>query len=129
MRYVVFGAGAMGRITARDLVEFARGAQIVVADYDEQAAKEVARSLARRGGRTSHARVDATDVAASARLLEGAFAVLNCLQYQLNLDVMRAALRARCHYVDLGGLFHVTRKQLRLHREFRRAGRLAVLGM
>jgi saccharopine dehydrogenase-like NADP-dependent oxidoreductase len=31
--------------------------------------------------------------------------------------------------VDLGGLFHTTRRQLRLHREFRRASLLAVLGM
>ena len=42
---------------------------------------------------------------------------------------MEAALEAGCHYVDLGGLFHTTRRQLRLDREFRRAGLLAVLGM
>jgi saccharopine dehydrogenase (NAD+, L-lysine-forming) len=42
---------------------------------------------------------------------------------------MRAALLARCHYLDLGGLFHTTRKQLRLDGEFRRAGLLAVLGI
>ena len=42
---------------------------------------------------------------------------------------MQAALEAGCHYVDLGGLFHTTRRQLRLDREFRRAGLLAVLGM
>ena len=34
---------------------------------------------------------------------------------------MDAALDARCHYVDLGGLFHMTRRQLRLDAEFRRA--------
>ena len=33
---------------------------------------------------------------------------------------MRAALQAQCHYLDLGGLFHTTRRQLRLDREFRR---------
>jgi len=42
---------------------------------------------------------------------------------------MDAALSARCHYVDLGGLFHTTRLQLARDGEFRRAGRLAVLGM
>jgi saccharopine dehydrogenase-like NADP-dependent oxidoreductase len=39
------------------------------------------------------------------------------------------ALRAGCHYVDLGGLFHVTRRQLRLHARFKARARLAVLGM
>jgi saccharopine dehydrogenase-like NADP-dependent oxidoreductase len=42
---------------------------------------------------------------------------------------MEAALRAGCHYLDLGGLFHMTRRQLALDRRFRRAGLLAVLGM
>ena len=35
---------------------------------------------------------------------------------------MDAALSARCHYVDLGGLFHTTRRQLARDAEFRRAG-------
>jgi saccharopine dehydrogenase (NAD+, L-lysine-forming) len=54
---------------------------------------------------------------------------VNCAPYRLNLIVMDAALRAGCHYLDLGGLFHTTRRQLRLHGAFRRAGLLAVLGM
>ena len=55
--------------------------------------------------------------------------VVNCAPYAFNLAVMQAALDAGCHYVDLGGLFHTTRRQLKLDREFRRAGLLAVLGM
>jgi saccharopine dehydrogenase (NAD+, L-lysine-forming) len=42
---------------------------------------------------------------------------------------MRAALRARVHYIDLGGLFYWTRRQLRLHRQYQRAGLTAILGM
>ncbi len=73
--------------------------------------------------------VDVTRVAATARALEGAFAVINCCQHQFNLPVMEAALRARAHYCDLGGLFHVTRRQLALHARFKRAGLLALLGI
>jgi saccharopine dehydrogenase-like NADP-dependent oxidoreductase len=47
----------------------------------------------------------------------------------LNLAVMRGALGAGAHYVDLGGLFHVTREQLELDDEFRSAGLTAVLGL
>jgi saccharopine dehydrogenase-like NADP-dependent oxidoreductase len=47
----------------------------------------------------------------------------------LNIDVMRGALAAGAHYVDLGGLFHLTRKQLELDGEFRAAGLTAILGL
>jgi saccharopine dehydrogenase-like NADP-dependent oxidoreductase len=42
---------------------------------------------------------------------------------------MRAALAAQVHYMDLGGLYYVTRKQFTLDREFRRIGKLAIPGM
>ena len=43
--FVVIGAGAMGRITVRDLVETApEGSTVVVADHDEKAARAVARA-------------------------------------------------------------------------------------
>ena len=39
---------------------------------------------------------------------------LNATDYPFNLDVMRAALAARVPYADLGGLFHMTRRQYEL---------------
>ncbi|MBI2892883.1 MAG: saccharopine dehydrogenase NADP-binding domain-containing protein [Deltaproteobacteria bacterium] len=126
-RVVVVGAGAMGRITVKDLFETARGFRIVVADYDRSAAHKLARSFA--SPRVRAAQVDVTDVAATTRLLKGAFAVVNAVQYQHNVPVMKAALAAGAHYTDLGGLFHVTRKQLEWHARFRKKGLLALLGM
>jgi saccharopine dehydrogenase-like NADP-dependent oxidoreductase len=41
---------------------------------------------------------------------------------------MRAALAARAPYADLGGLFHMTRRQYELDAAFREAGITAVLG-
>ncbi|HLA42662.1 MAG TPA: saccharopine dehydrogenase C-terminal domain-containing protein, partial [Aggregatilineales bacterium] len=38
-------------------------------------------------------------------------------------------LQARTHYTDLGGLFHTTREQLKLHERFAAAGISAVSGM
>src|SRR4029434_5719743 len=55
--------------------------------------------------------------------------VINCTRHQFNLNVMEAALRAGVHYLDLGGLFIWTRRQLRLHRPFEEAGLTAILGM
>ena len=73
--------------------------------------------------------VDARDAASLGRALEGAEVVVNAADYRLNLDVMRGALGAGAHYVDLGGLFHVTREQLALDAEFGSAGLTAVLGL
>jgi lysine 6-dehydrogenase len=124
---VLGGAGAMGRITVRDLVETApEEVDVVVADYDLTAARKVVKSFP---GRARAARVDVTNVAATARVLDGAFAVINCCRHDFNLSAMEAALRAGAHYCDLGGLFHVARKQLKLDRRFRNAGLLALLGI
>jgi saccharopine dehydrogenase-like NADP-dependent oxidoreductase len=73
--------------------------------------------------------VDARDAGSLSRALEGARVVVNAADYRLNLDVMRGALGAGSHYVDLGGLFHVTLQQLELDSEFRDAGLTAVLGL
>lgn len=73
--------------------------------------------------------VDARDPDSLRRALDGADVCVNCLDYRLNLEVMEAALSTGTHYVDLGGLFHVTLKQLRLDDRFRDAGLTAILGM
>jgi hypothetical protein len=73
--------------------------------------------------------VDAADAESVARALDGTDVVVNCAAYRLNILVMRGALAAGAHYVDLGGLFHVTRLQLELDPEFRAAGLTALLGM
>ena len=44
-------------------------------------------------------------------------------------SVMEACLEAGVQYVDLGGLFHTTQKQLKLHNRFAEKGITAVLGM
>ena len=49
--------------------------------------------------------------------------------YRVNLEAMRACLGAGCHYIDLGGLYWLTGRQLELDSEFERAGLLALLGM
>jgi Saccharopine dehydrogenase NADP binding domain len=54
---------------------------------------------------------------------------VNCTDYRFNLNVMEAALSTGSHYVDLGGLFHMTRRQLKLGPRFGTAGLTAVLGM
>ena len=122
---VLGGAGAMGRATVFDLAR--QGFRVLLLDADLAAGRRIA---ARYGAGTTEAdTADACDPKALAERVKGAAAIVNCGPYVFNLSVMDAALRARCHYLDLGGLFHTTRKQLARDAEFRRAGLLAVLGM
>jgi len=59
----------------------------------------------------------------------GAFAIINATHHRFNIEVMDAALAAGAHYCDLGGLFHQTRRQLRRHAAWKRADRLALVGI
>ncbi len=111
----------MGRIMVRDFQRTAgRKVQVVVADRDTSAV---------RGLRVETTLVDVADPASLRRALDGAYAVIASLPYRYNLEAMRGALDAGTHYIDLGGLFHVTRRQLELAPEFERRGIMAILGM
>jgi saccharopine dehydrogenase-like NADP-dependent oxidoreductase len=118
---ILGGAGAMGRITARDLVRTGRGAiEVVVADREVGAVRIPG---------VATVAVDVCDPASLARALDGAFATIASLPYRLNLPAMQGALAAGAHYVDLGGLFHVTRQQLELNDAFAARGVMAILGV
>jgi saccharopine dehydrogenase (NAD+, L-lysine-forming) len=124
---VLGGAGIIGRAIVRDLADDREVKEIVVADLDLEGARKLAAGLGRPG--VTAVKADVTDHAALVGLLKGAGAVINSVQYYFNLPVMKACLEARVPYIDLGGLFHTTRKQLELHGDFARAGILAVVGL
>jgi saccharopine dehydrogenase-like NADP-dependent oxidoreductase len=128
-RYAVIGgAGAMGRITVTDLVEFCdKDDQIIIADYDFEKAKALAESF--DDNRVVSVKVDITDRAGTVSALSGVTVIINSVQYQLNLEVMEVALALKAHYVDLGGLFHMTKKQQELHQRFVDANLTALIGM
>lgn len=131
-RFVVMGgAGAMGRITVTDLVRTGKAEdEVVIADYDlkkAQALVDALKPVAKTQVRAEF--VDVNSAQVMDKVLNGAHTVVNAVQYQRNLDVMQAALRSKCNYVDLGGLFHITRKQMELDARFKEIGRTAVLGM
>lgn len=123
---VLGGAGLMGRITVRDLLESADVTEVVVGELSRTTAESVFSGTDDRRLRLEE--IDVADRAKLAALLKGLDVVINSTRYTLNLDVMRACLDAGAHYLDLGGLFHMTRKQLELDEEFRARNLTAVLG-
>ncbi len=127
MRVVVLGGGGLtGRGAVRQLAAGGVFDEIVVADLDPELAEAAARAA---GDRARTAALDVRDRRATATLLRGATVVVNATPYPFNLDAMGAALDARVPYLDFGGLFHTTRRQLELDPAFRAAHLLAVPGL
>jgi lysine 6-dehydrogenase len=126
---VLGAAGTIAPAIVHDLGTSDEVESMVLLDLDSDKAAAVADEHGH--GKATAARVDARDVDALAGALSGAAVdvLLNTASYRINLDAMRACLRAGCHYLDLGGLYRVTGEQLDLHSAFERSERLAVLGI
>ena len=125
--FVLGGAGIIGRTVVRDLVRYAKGAEIIVGERDVQKAKASVRTL--RAKQVRAVAVDASDVTKMVRAFDGSSVVVSCVQYTFNLGVMEACLKTGAHYVDLGGMFHFTKKELKLHDAFKKQGITGILGM
>jgi lysine 6-dehydrogenase len=127
MRAVVLGGGGLtGQCAVRDLASSGTFDEVVAADLDTNLAERAARAA---GSRARAAGLDVRDRARLVELLRGSTVCVNAVQYGFNLTVMEAALEARVPYLDFGGLFHMTRRQLAQDAAWRAAGLLAIPGL
>ncbi len=117
----------MAQVIDRDLAESEAVEEVVVADRDRVRVEDVLKAV--RSEKVRGATIDVTDAPALRVLIRDADAVINATWYELNLAVMKTAIEVGVHYVDLGGLYHMTLKQLALDREAKRAGITCLLGM
>jgi len=117
----------MGGIAVQTLANDPRVDEVVIADLNPEAAQAVADYI--ESPKISITSIDLRDHEALVAALRDVDAVVNATVYYTNLPVMEACIEARTPYVDLGGLFHTTRKQLELDERFREAGVAAVLGV
>ena len=123
MRIAVVGAGAMGAAAARLLARH-DDVDLVILDADAARADRVVEGVGR--GHAAAAPIGSEELP---KAIAGSDAVVACIPYRLNLEAMEAALAAGVPYADLGGLFHMTRRQLELDGRFREAGLAAVAGV
>ncbi len=125
-KFVVLGGyGEMGRIAVLDLFE-TTNPEIVVAGRDFEKAKKFAGSF--KSSRVKPEGIDVKNKGELVNLIKGSDVVLNCVQYYYNIDVMEACLEAGVNYLDLGGLYHTTKKQLKLDKEFKKKNIVGILG-
>ena len=127
MRIAVIGAGAMGRWAVKELGLSPQVDEIVVGDFNEEQARAVA--TVHGGDRARPVFVDASDQKSVEGVIAGCDAMINATQHFWNITVMHAAAASGVHYTDMGGLFHVTRQQVELDDEFKKAGVTAVVAM
>jgi lysine 6-dehydrogenase len=123
---VLGGAGLMGRITVRDLLENPDIDRVTVGELHRKAAQTILGNL--KDKRLVVEGIDIRQKEKLVALLSGHDVVINSSPYILNLEVMNACIEAGVHYLDLGGLFKFTQRQLELHDEFKKHRLSAVLG-
>lgn len=117
----------MARVALRDLLDSPGVDRVGLADLKLEAVEEISNRLG--DDRIQPMRTDANDAQSLVPAIKGWDAVINSTWYELNLKVMGAAIAAGTHYLDLGGLYHMTLKQLAMHEKARDAGITCVLGL
>lgn len=126
------GAGGMGRVGVEHAAKFEAVREMVVADRDVAGAEAVVASCA--GSTRAHLRatsIDVTDASALESLLRDADVVVNTTGpfYRFGVPVLRAAIEAGCHYIDINDDWEPTLEMLDLHDDAVRRDVLAVIGM
>lgn len=122
----VLGGGRIGLTAVRDLVRSKLVERIWVGDIDTKKARRLAAEL--DSDKIRVAKVDLTNHKHLVAAIRHSGVLINSSWYEYNVDVMKAAIETGVHYLDMGGLFHVTRKQMELKTDAEKAGITAVLG-
>ena len=124
--FCVLGAtGMQGRIVTRDLVE--SGHTVYIAGRDK---KRVEHLLKKYKGKTAFEYVDLEDIKNTAKVIKnsGANVVVNCVEGDMDLNSLKACLKAGVHSIDLGSDIPMTKDQLAMHSTLKKAGLIHITG-
>ena len=124
MKLLVIGSGMMGSAAAYDMARQGHVDSVTLADNDLKRAKEAAARVNRIAGnkKVRAVALDAAKEKEAARLMKGHDGALSAVPYFLNLGLAKAAIRAGCHFADLGGNNTVVRQELALAKQAEKRG-------
>src|SRR5215472_5114149 len=124
MRILVVGAGMMGWAAAFDMARSEQVEAVTLADKDEQRVHEAVERIARLTGskKIAGVQLDAADTGAALELMRGHDGVLSAVPYYFNLGLVKAAIRAGCHFADLGGNNTIVQQQFKRELQAHAAG-------
>ncbi len=120
MRFLVLGAGMMGRALAYDLIHSADVDAVTLADADPSALRTAAEWLASDRLRT--VALDCNDLPAVSALMRDHACAIGAVSYRINEELTRAAIGAGAHFCDLGGNDEIVRRQMTHDAEARARG-------
>ncbi len=109
MKALVIGAGMMGSAMAYDLAHSDGVDEIILADMNEERAKEVANYL---GKNVRPQRLDVSYYDDVVELMSNVNVALGATSYTHNVLLTKAAIEAGIHFTDLGGNMDVVYKQI-----------------
>lgn len=119
-KFLVLGAGMMGRAIAYDLVQSHGKDCLAVIDANKAACDSLKKWL----GIEVH-NLDAKDKAID-KHIKGSDAVIVALPYGFNLGFMKKAIEAGAHFCDLGGNDDIVSSQLGLDKQAKKADILCI---
>ncbi len=124
MRLLVIGAGMMGWAAAYDMARSPEVQAVTLADSNTDRAKNAARRVNKltRGKKVRPKHLDASRESDAAKLMRGHHAALSAVPYFLNAGLARAAVKAGCHFADLGGNNTVVRQELAMDKNAAKRG-------
>lgn len=124
MKLLVIGSGMMGSAAAYDMARNPDVNSVTLADTDIKRAKAATARLNKllKRDKIVAAKVDAASESSAYKLMRGHGACLSAVPYFFNLGLAKAAIKAKCHFADLGGNNVVVRKTLELAKKAERAG-------
>jgi saccharopine dehydrogenase (NAD+, L-lysine-forming) len=124
---IIGGAGYTGTTAIKDLLDTCQSIdKIVVVDSDLEKLEYVKKSF--NSEYIEIRKLNVMDKNAVNQLTDIDI-LINCTPYRFNLEMMALALTINAHYLDMGGLFHMTQKQLTMSRFFSEANLTAIAGM
>lgn len=124
MRILVIGAGMMGWAAAFDMANSEQVTAVTLADKDEQRLTEGVERISRFTGsyKLTPVQLDAADAGAALDLMRGHDGVLSAVPYYFNLGLAKAAIRAGCHFADLGGNNSIVQQEFKRELQSQAAG-------
>ena len=114
----------MGRAAAYDMARSQRVQSVTLADDDatrpEQAVAHVNQLAG--GDKVRAVQFDAADSGAALEVMRGHDGILSCVPYFYNLGLVKAAIRAGCHFADLGGNNTIVQQEFKHEMQAHAAG-------
>ncbi len=124
MKILVIGAGMMGRAAAYDMARSERVQSVTLADNDAARLNQAVAQVNQLAGsdKVRAGQFDAADTGAALEVMRGHDGVLSCVPYFYNLGLVKAAIRAGCHFADLGGNNTIVQQEFKHEMQAHAAG-------